>query len=288
VAPLVQVAMDVRVQSRIVRVRTPFDTLQSCPGQPARTSPQGPQLRLCQDPHGYDNVLTLGTQDTYLNLAIIPQTPFNDYGLQGRTELGPGDMQFHAKYAVVTRPTAALAGAVAVSMPTGDSDNFLGTGAWRVKPSLAFSSALGRVSPHFSAGYVFSHGSLSSKLQTTPATLDLTVPDELTWGAGVDLAVAPRTNVVADFIGRRVKNVARFATGQTVFGLGAGVPADVAAGTDFIPNGSGDFNQSFGVVGARFDLTGGFFANGSVMFPMVADGLKPRTAAVFSIDYGFK
>src|SRR5262249_26088867 len=136
--------------------------------------------------------------------------------------------------------------------------------------------------------YVFSHGSLSSQLQTTPPTLNLTVPDEFTWGAGVDAAVAPHTTLVADFIGRTAKNVSRFATGQTVFRRGAGVPVDVAAGTDFIADGSGNFNQSFGIVGARFDLTGGFFANGSVMFPMAVDGLKPRTSAVFSIDYGFK
>lgn len=288
VAPLVQVSMDVRVQSRIVRVRSSLDTLQSCAGQPSRTSPNGPPLRLCQDPHGFDNVLTLGTQDTYLDLAIIPQTPFNNYGLSGRAALGPGDLQFRSKFAVVTRPSAALAAAVDVSMPTGDKDNFLGTGAWRARPAVIFSSSVGRVSPHVSVGYTFSNGTLSPLLQTAPATLDLKVPNELNWAAGLDAAVAPRTTVVADFIGRQVRNVQRFTTGQTIFGSGAGVPVDVAAGTDFIPNGAGTFNQSFGIVGLRFNLTGPFFANGSVMFPMAVDGLKPRTSAAFSIDYGFK
>jgi len=46
--------------------------------------------------------------------------------------------------------------------------------------------------------------------------------------------------------------------------------------------------QSYGIIGARFNLGGPFFANGSVMFPIKVDGLKPRTAAVFSIDYLYK
>jgi hypothetical protein len=289
VAPIVQVAMDVRVQARIVRVRSALDTLQSCAGVPPRNAGLGPPLHLCQDPHGFDNVLTLGTQDTYLDLAVIPQTAFNNYGLQGKTALGMGDLQFRSKLAVVTSPTAALAATIDVSLPTGNSDNFLGTGALRAKPGIVFSTAVGRVSPHVSAGYTFSHGSLSSMLQAGPTPLNLAVPNEISWAAGVDAAVAPRTTLVADFVGRTLRNVPRFATGTTIFGTGApGVPLDVAAGTDFIANGSADIRQSFGIVGARFNLSGPVFANGSVMFPISVSGLKPRTAAVFSIDYGFK
>src|SRR5262249_44660755 len=79
VAPIVQVAMDVRVQSRIVRVRSALDVLQSCAGVPARNPGQGPPLRLCQDPHGFDNVLTLGTQDTYLDASITRDPVLTNY-----------------------------------------------------------------------------------------------------------------------------------------------------------------------------------------------------------------
>jgi hypothetical protein len=288
VVPIVQVAMDVRVQARVVRVRSALDTLQSCPGVPPRLDGLGPPLRLCQDPHGFDNVLTLGTQDTYLDLAIIPQTAFNNYGVQGRSALGLGDMQFRSKLAVVARPSAALAATIDLSAPTGNKDDFLGSGAVRARPGIAFSAALGRVSPHVTAGYTFSRGTLSSRLQAAAVPIDLKVPNELNWAVGVDAAVAPRTTLVVDVIGRTVKNVQRFATGTTIFGAGTGVPVDVAAGTDLIATGISDISQSFGIVGARFNLNGPVFANGSVMFPISVRGLKPRTAAVFSIDYGFK
>ena len=288
VAPIVQVAMDVRVQSRIVRVRSSLDTLQSCAGVPARNTGQGPVLHLCQDPHGFDNVLTLGTQDTYLDTFLSRDPVLVNYGSSGRTQMGIGDLQFRSKYAVVATPTTALAATIDLSLPTGNSDNFLGTGAFRARPGVVFSTSMGRVSPHVSAGYTYSNGSLSSRLQDSAPPLDLKVPNEINWAAGFDAAVAPRTTLVADFVGRTVKDVPVFATGQTIFGMGAGVPVDVAAGTDFIANGRADLMQSYGIIGARFNLGGPFFANGSVMFPIKVDGLKPRTAAVFSIDYLYK
>ena len=289
VVPIVQVAMDVRVSSRIVRVRSSLDNLLSCATVPARNAGNGVPLHLCQDPHGYDNILTLGTHITYLDLdlngTLISQ---NNYGVSGKTARGIGDLQLRGKYAVIATPSTALAATIDLGLPTGNTDDFLGSGAVRAKPGIAWSAAVGRVSPHVNAGYTFSSGSISAKLQTTPATLDLKVPNEINWAAGLDAAVAPRTTLVVDVIGRTVKNVQRFDTGSTIFATGApGVPSDVAAATDLIPNGRGDITQAFGTIGGRINLSGSIFANGSVMFPVTSVGLKPRTSAVFWIDYGF-
>jgi hypothetical protein len=290
VVPIVQVAMDVRVQSRILRVRTPLDVLASCAGVPARNTGNGPALRLCQDPHGFDTTLTLGTHTTYLDLDISSQSAaLNAYGVQGKTARGVGDIQLGAKYAVVDTATTALAATINLSVPSGSKDNFLGSGATRVTPGVAWSSAIGRVSPHVSAGFTKSNGSLSDTLKTdTPVALDLAVPDELNWSAGIDAALAPRTTLVTDVIGRTLKNVQRFDTGTTVFATGLpNYPADVAASTDLVAASRGDLQQVFGSVGARFHLGGSVFANGSVLFPVKVDGLKPRTSAAVWIDYAF-
>ena len=290
VVPIVQVAMDVRVAARVVRVRTPIEALQAClGGPPPRNAGNGEQLRLCQDVHGYDNVLTVGNHTTYLDLDIQPVASLTNYGLSGKTARGVGDIQLRSKLALVNGRAAAVAATINLSLPTGDPDNFLGTGAYRVTPGIVFSGAAGPVSPHVSAGYTFSHGSLSSKLQAgSPVTLDLKVPDQIDFGGGVDVAVAPRTTLVADFFGRSVRDVQRFATGTTVFASGApGIPADVAAGTDLITAGRSNFTQILGSIGGRVNLSGTVFANGSVMFPVLMDGLRPTPTAVFSIDYGF-
>lgn len=286
VLPIVQVAMDMRVQSRILRVRTSPNSV-SCPGV---INPQGSPLRLCQDPHGYDKVLTVATNDMYLGLQIVQEkTVDNNYGLSGLTKRGIGDVVLRGKYALVQGSKSAVAATIDLSMPTGNADNFLGTGAFRATPGIVVSTVAGRVSPHASVSYTSSHGKLSSLLQSTsPVPLDLTVPNEIGWSAGFDAAVAPRTTLVADFFGRTIRNVQTFGTSQTIFATGGpGVPADIAAGTALTVTGRGNISQSFGTIGGRFNLGGSVFANGSVMFPISVTGLKPRTGAVFSIDYGF-
>lgn len=289
VAPIVQVAMDMRVAARVVRVRSSLDTLQSCAAVPDRLRGNGQPLRICQDPNGYDNILTLATHVTYLDLGLSRDIVSNNYGRFGRTARGIGDVLVRAKYALVARPSAGFAATIDLSLPTGNSDNLLGSGALRVKPGLAWSAAAGRVSPHASAAYTWSQGDLSSKLQSgAPAALDLKVPNEINVAGGIDASVAPRTTLVADFFGRRLHNVQRFATGRTVFATGGpGIPADAAAATDLIGDGRSDINQVFGAVGGRFHLGGSIFANGSVTFPVLMDGLRARPAAVFSLDYGF-
>jgi hypothetical protein len=293
VVPVTQVAMDIRVESRILRVRTPLDTLASCaPGAvPARNAGDGPQLALCQDPHGYGTTLTLGTHNTYLDLAIGSVALFNNYGLSGKTARGIGDVQLGAKFGVISTATTALAVTFNASMPTGDTENFLGNGAYRSTPGFAWSSSIGRVSPHAAAGYTFSNGHLSSTLQDptlTPIVPDTTVPDEINWGAGLDAAVAPRTTLITDFFGRTMKNVQRFDQGKTQFATGIpNYPADVAAATDLVLGSKGDLQQIFGTIGGRINLYGSIFANGTVLFPMKVDGLKPKPSASFWIDYAF-
>lgn len=289
VVPIVQVAMDIRAAVRVVRVRSTLDALQSCPGVPARNTGNGPALRLCQDPHGFDNVLTLGSQITFLDVDILQQAAFNNYGIRGKTARGIGDLLLRTKYALVSRPGGALATTIDLSLPSGSKDNFLGSGALRAKAGLAWSAAVGAVSPHASAGYTYSQGHLSSKLQaSSPVALDLKVPNEINFGAGLDASIAPRTTLVADVFGRRVHHVQRFDTGSTIFATGSPVvPADVAAASDLIAAGRSDITQLFGIIGGRINLSGSIFANGSVMFPGMSAGLKSKPSAVFSIDYGF-
>jgi hypothetical protein len=134
-----------------------------------------------------------------------------------------------------------------------------------------------------------SSGELSSRLAENSAVpVDLEIPAQLDFGAGVDVAIAPRMTLVADVFGRSMRRAQRFTTGNTIFSTGApGVQTDVAAATDLISTGPGNFTQALASVGGRINLGGSVFANGAVKFPVLTDGLKPKTSAVFSIDFGF-
>jgi hypothetical protein len=267
VVPIVQVTMAARIASRILRVGTVAD----------------PSV------HSFDPLFR-ATHTTYLDVDYA-KSGGASFGVDGTTARGFGDIQFSGKLGLATSPSNALAVTLSLSVPTGRSDDFLGTGALRVTPGVAWSAVSGPVSPHVTAGYSYARGSLSARLQDAypSQSLDLKVPTVINWTAGFDLALAPRVTLLVDALGRRVDNVQRFATGQTVFATGVpgGPPADVAAGTDLITDGRRALSQVFGTVGGRFNLGGPVFATATVFFPVVKGGLMPRTAAVFGIDYGF-
>jgi hypothetical protein len=267
VVPIVQVTMAGRIASRILRVGTVANP----------------------STHSFDPLFR-ATHTTYLDVDY-GQSGGARFGVDGKTARGFGDIMFAGKLGLATNPSNALAVTVNLSVPTGRPDDFLGTGALRVTPGIAWSAVAGRLSPHATAGYSYARGSLSARLQEAYPSqlLDLKVPTVINWTAGLDFSLAPRVTLLLDTVGRRVDNVQRFATGQTVFATGVpgGPPADVAAGTDLITDGRRALSQVFGTVGGRFNLGGSVFATATVFFPVVKGGLMPRTAAVFGIDYGF-
>jgi hypothetical protein len=239
--------------------------------------------------HSYDPVFA-ATRTTYLGDVLGPALA-NDYGFEGRTARGLGDLRLRAKVALVVNPSGAVAALVDVALPTGRSEDFLGTGATRIKSGVAWSGTFGSVSPHASAAYTLSNGSLNSRLQSADPIrpLDLTVPDEIEWTAGLDAPIASRVTLLFDAVGRRVQNVQRFGLNDTIFrtGRAGGPAADIVAATELATSSQGDMDQAFVSVGGRFRLGGSVFANASVFMPILKNGLTPRPVAAFTLDYGF-
>lgn len=266
IVPVAQVTVAGRAASRIMRLDTLAD----------------PSI------HTFSAV-SLATHATYLD-DQLDKVRGNNYGVEGRTARGLGDLQVRGKFAVVSTPASSLAVLADLALPTGSSENFLGTGATRLKAGAAWSGIVGRVSPHVSGAYTMSNGSLSSKLQSADPgrSIDLKIPTEIEWTAGFEAPVAPRTTLVVDAIGRRIRNVQRFAVADTIFknATRAGGP-DVNASTVLVTGALGDMDQVFSTVGGRFRLGGTVFANATVFFPILTNGLTPRASAAFTLDYGF-
>jgi hypothetical protein len=153
---------------------------------------------------------------------------------------GIGDVVFRAKYNFLSAPGGGLAAGLDLRLPTGDEKELRGTGATQTRLALYYSADYGKFSPHFNAGYTFSSGSIDSAFATytlgdevpTPAptaseayttvfrgdtpespltAADLQVPDEINYTVGFVLAAHPKFTINADFIGRTLKDVNRFA-----------------------------------------------------------------------------
>ena len=224
---------------------------------------------------------------------------------------GLGDVLLRAKYNFLRAPTAALAAALDLRLPTGDKDNLLGTGATQAKLFFIASGEYGRFSPHVNLGYTFSNGDTSEEavsyeldptlfaLGTLPANafvpgeVDLSVPDEVNYTAGFSVAPSSRITVGFDLHGRTIRGAVRFAPQNIMYqgrGTGAAIPTTSYTENDEFAIESlepGNLNLLLGVVGGKINLGGTFLLNLTVLFSMSDDGLKPKPTPVIGFDYVF-
>ena len=231
------------------------------------------------------------------------------------TATGLGDIVLRTKYRFVDAPHGGIAGGIDLRLPTGDKENLLGTGAVQTKLSFIASGEYSRVAPHVNLGYTYSRGSLSSELTTLGTSsitsaqgnattlnqigaantnlggIDLSLPNEFNYAAGLDFAAHPLVTISADFIGRSVLDSQRFATVSQnyQFRTSNSGPLQTATRQTFDTTGTGNMNLLLGVVGAKVNIPGTpLLLTGSVLFPLTDGGLRPNVTPVVGVDYSFK
>jgi hypothetical protein len=221
---------------------------------------------------------------------------------------GLGDILLRAKYNFLRSQSTALAAALDVRLPTGDEDELLGTGATQTKLFFVASGDYGAFSPHVNFGYTFSSGDASAEATSfdldaatyalstipgglTPGDVDLSVPDEVNYTFGFNVAAGPRVTLGFDVHGRTIRDVARFALQDNSYPNrfpGAIPTAAFTAEDEFsVESRSGNLNLLLGVVGGKFNLANTLLLNVTVLFPLTDDGLKPNPTPVVGFDYVF-
>ena len=230
VVPIVEVAADARVTSYILRTATEIE-----PGI-----------------HQFDEI-DLGNRT--LPGGNIP--PLSGVaGTGSSTARGFGDLIVRGKVGVMQRGPSGVAVAVDVRLPTGDAEEYLGLGTLQVRPAVIFTAGSGRVLARGRVEYAWSGGD-ATFLEGANA---LPVPDELLFAFGVDADIAPRTTLVADFVGRQVPDLPRFDTTDTVFlnrGPGPIPSRNFTAENRLQEAGTESVSLFLGAVGGRFRVTRG-------------------------------
>ena len=215
---------------------------------------------------------------------------------------GLGDVMVRAKYNFLTLRGGGLAAAIDVRTPTGDENNLLGTGALQAKLYGIASIGLGKLSPHLNAGYMrSSRGALSG----------VSLHNEWNYTAGFDLAVSPRLTLIADVVGRTIRDQGRLREADTIFdfvpagpggtggtgggggggggGSGGGTttrPIEHATRTQFRLE-SGNLNLAVGNTGVRFNPFRKMLVSANLLFALTEAGLRDRVTPVISLDYSF-
>jgi len=225
---------------------------------------------------------------------------------------GIGDIVLRAKGVVWGGERAAIAVGADLRLPTGDEQNFLGSGTFGFTPFAVFSYAA-RVSPHVNVGYQVNGNSYlagtisppdSTTTPTTPSRLTKGhLPNQFLYSGGVDVVlVKKRLAGTFDLIGQRVFNTTRAIVTTKPFRgpcgpLGPPVPQpgdanyctspapDVSLATLTTPAGS--FNITNASLGAKVRITDKFVIFGNALIKLDDGGLRAKVVPLVGASFGF-
>jgi hypothetical protein len=252
--PILDVRMGVTSQAHIVRT-DPCELNNTCTGKFAQSG----------NFHFFNASDPLGSTDAVFS--------------NRRNAAGIGDVVFRVKGVILNRERWGLAGGIDVRTPTGNEENFLGSGAVGVKPFFAL-SARGRVSPHVNIAYQWNGQSILAGSVLTGRTA--TLPDQFFYYGGLDIGVTNRLTVVADYLGQRVFGASRLRQVPFTEAFGT-VHNDISDIQSF----TSDYNAQSIAIGGKIRLTGKLLFAGNVLVRLDHGGLRANVVPLAGISYNF-
>ncbi len=173
-----------------------------------------------------------------------------------------------------------FASAVDVRLPTGKEEDLLGTGFTQYKLSFIGSGNFGRAGLHGNLGYSVASGS-SSVLSD--------LPDELSYGAALDVAVHPRFTIVGEVFGRTLYDATSAVSTEVthIYQDGPGGPTRQAQ-LPQVTFRKADLQLLQGSFGIKVNPTGNLLFSADALVPLSNDGLQAKgVVAVFGAEYSF-
>jgi hypothetical protein len=192
---------------------------------------------------------------------------------------GLGDVILRAKTSAWRGRGAGVALGLEARLPTGQEQNLLGSGSFGLKLFEATSFSVGRLTPHFGAGYQWNAATVLAGDIATNQKGDL--PNEFSYNVGGDAALNRRLTVVFDVLGRVSKNSPRMT--RTAF-----IAQDPAA--TVYPNIA--FNLETlsvvnGAAGMKLNVASTLLITFNLQFNLNNAGLRTRVTPLIGMEYGF-
>jgi hypothetical protein len=221
------------------------------------------------------------------------------------TASGIGDMSLRMKANVWKSPQkdagsgssakggerAALAVGLDIRLPSGDVENFLGSGTFGFRPFVVWSyrDLLDRISPHVFAGYETNGDSVIAGDPTT-GTKDR-LPGQLAYSGGADIWLTQRLTLALDIIGQEVFQARRTSVATlTAPGACQDLDCTITATPKVDPNlalSTGTYNITSGSIGAKVRPLSTLLVTGNVLLKMNNGGLRARAVPLFGLSYTF-
>jgi hypothetical protein len=229
----------------------------------------------------------------HITVGNCPAAPcFDAFFSDSRSVTGIGDIVLREKYQVYEGEKAGFSIGLEARFPTGDEENFLGSGAIGLKPFAVFSYK-GRVSPHALAGYELNGSSLLyGNYVRTPSNTKSPQPSRFVYIAGADVAPTKRITVAFDIYGQRLYGTSELLSSQFT-DFGACNDSNCAVVTPGMPHpalllkGKTDLNIIDASLGAKVRLVKHLVATGNVLFKLNDSSLRAKVVPLVGISYSF-
>lgn len=197
---------------------------------------------------------------------------------------GFGDVTVRGKVSVLRSEHVSLALLTDLRFPTGDERNFLGSGAYGIKPFAAISLRTKTFTPHFNLGYQWNGSSLLGGNILTGTKDNL--PSWAFLSAGTDIGVARRVTFAVDYIGEELIDAPRIRSSTFTSALPLTATGQVGS-FDTISPFKGTYNQSNAAVGAKVNLVGKLLLTGNLLIALNDGGLRDRVVPLIGLGYSF-
>lgn len=197
---------------------------------------------------------------------------------------GIGDTLVRVKGTVIDRPRLAVAVGSDLRLPSGDAENYLGSGAVGFKPFTAISVHTGdmfggfNIAPHFNLGYQVNGDSILAAADPTSG-IKAGLPNQLNYAVGAEWGVRSFT-VVTDYLGLRLIDANRVARASA---QRVGSTETVTGFT--LAEESGSFSMNSFAVGFKVKVIGNLVLTANTMIALDDNGLRDKVVPLFGLSY---
>jgi hypothetical protein len=196
------------------------------------------------------------------------------------TASGIGDITFNGKGELWRGEHATVSAGMNFRVPTGDDQNYLGSGAYGYNPYLVF-GYLSKVSPHAKIGYQWNSATELNN-PTGTAGGNLALPGGLNYDVGADWAMLKRLTVAGDLLGNQYVNAPRY----VVSSVPLPDKPSTASLTTIIPETS-TYTINNLSTGVKLNPFRNLVLSANVLFQLNNNGLRSRPTPLLGISYKF-
>jgi len=252
--------------------------------------------------NGSDNLHQFS--DPATGAACAPNPCFNRTFTNSSGATGIGDVTIRGKYNFFKRERVGISVGGDLRFPTGDSLNFLGAGAYGIKPFGVISYSYKRLSTNFNIGYEWNGKSYLAGNIAPPAgtaAFKGSIPNDFFFTFGGEIGIVKKLSAGVDYIGQHIIDAPRVQS-STFSELGActtpapsnGTPM-FSCPTTFFPDGTvkepnfntfrGSYTASNISIGLRYRPFSRFLLTANVIRKLDDSGLRAKLIPLAGITY---